>query len=92
MNDFVNELVVGLLKSPIIFIMVFIGVIYVIFYIYKKIKSISNIGELFNNSNNYNLAQNTCPKCGGALQIRNGKYGQFYGCSNYPRCKYTKKI
>ena len=22
------------------------------------------------------------------LLIRNGKYGPFYGCSNYPRCKY----
>ncbi|MBQ3942264.1 MAG: topoisomerase DNA-binding C4 zinc finger domain-containing protein, partial [Bacteroidales bacterium] len=22
---------------------------------------------------------------------RDGKYGKFYGCSNYPRCKYTTK-
>ncbi|WP_366246709.1 topoisomerase DNA-binding C4 zinc finger domain-containing protein [Dysgonomonas sp. 37-18] len=21
--------------------------------------------------------------------MRNGKFGQFKGCSNYPRCKYT---
>lgn len=28
---------------------------------------------------------NTCPKCGGELVIRNGKYGQFKGCSNYPQ-------
>lgn len=34
---------------------------------------------------------NKCPKCGGNLIIRNGKYGSFIGCSNYPRCKYTKK-
>ena len=33
-----------------------------------------------------------CPKCGGDLIIRNGKYGKFYGCSNYPSCKYTKKM
>lgn len=30
-----------------------------------------------------------CPKCGGNLTLRQGKYGKFYGCSNYPRCKYT---
>lgn len=30
-----------------------------------------------------------CPRCGGFLVKRNGKYGSFYGCSNYPRCKYT---
>lgn len=32
-----------------------------------------------------------CPKCGGELIKRNGQYGEFYGCSNYPKCKYIKK-
>lgn len=31
-----------------------------------------------------------CPKCGGNLIERNGKYGKFIGCSNYPKCRYTK--
>lgn len=31
-----------------------------------------------------------CPRCGGDLIIRKGKHGNFYGCSNYPKCKYTK--
>lgn len=35
------------------------------------------------------LNQGRCPKCGGELVLRHGKYGQFYGCSNYPKCKYT---
>ncbi len=30
-----------------------------------------------------------CPKCGGKLIERKGKYGAFYGCSNYPKCKFT---
>ena len=30
-----------------------------------------------------------CPRCGGKLVLRTGKYGSFYGCSNYPQCKYT---
>ena len=29
-----------------------------------------------------------CPRCGGDLVLREGKYGQFFGCSNYPKCKY----
>lgn len=33
---------------------------------------------------------NKCPKCGGKLVKRNSKYGEFIGCSNYPKCKYTK--
>lgn len=31
-----------------------------------------------------------CPQCGGKLLLRTGKYGNFYGCSNYPRCRYTR--
>jgi len=30
-----------------------------------------------------------CPKCGGHLVERHGKYGFFYGCSNYPKCRFT---
>ncbi len=30
-----------------------------------------------------------CPKCHSNLILRDGKYGQFYGCSRYPSCKYT---
>jgi len=33
-----------------------------------------------------------CPKCGSELIKRKGKYGDFYGCSNFPNCKYTEKI
>ena len=29
-----------------------------------------------------------CPRCGGTLVLRNGRYGRFYGCSNYPMCKF----
>lgn len=38
-----------------------------------------------------------CPWCGGKLVVRTAKKGQdvgkqFYGCSNYPKCKYTRSI
>ncbi|WP_084715719.1 topoisomerase DNA-binding C4 zinc finger domain-containing protein [Virgibacillus sp. SK37] len=23
---------------------------------------------------------------------RKGKYGLYYGCSNFPKCRYTKKV
>lgn len=32
-----------------------------------------------------------CPKCGGKLVERKGQYGEFYGCSNFPKCRYTLK-
>lgn len=33
-----------------------------------------------------------CPRCGGELRKRNGKFGEFFGCSNYPACRYTRNI
>lgn len=38
-----------------------------------------------------NLERGICPRCGGTLVKRSGKYGVFWGCSNYPACKFTKK-
>lgn len=32
-----------------------------------------------------------CPLCGSDLVIRDGRYGKFTACSNYPACKYIKK-
>lgn len=32
-----------------------------------------------------------CPECGGKLRERRGPYGKFWGCSNYPRCRYIRK-
>lgn len=32
-----------------------------------------------------------CELCGAPMVIVNGKYGEFYGCPNYPKCRFTKK-
>lgn len=36
------------------------------------------------------IDSNMCPECGYKLILRNGKNGQFVGCSAYPKCSYTK--
>lgn len=33
-----------------------------------------------------------CPECGGELVLKEGRYGKFVACGNYPKCKYTQKI
>ena len=42
------------------------------------------------------MAQSTgrsCPKCKtGELLLRKGKFGEFYGCSGFPTCKYTENV
>ena len=34
----------------------------------------------------------TCPLCGGELLFKEGRYGKFIACENFPECKYTKNI
>ena len=31
-----------------------------------------------------------CETCGAPLVLRTGRYGKFYACSTFPKCKYTK--
>lgn len=31
-----------------------------------------------------------CPRCGQALRKRSGRYGEFWGCSGFPECRYTE--
>ena len=37
------------------------------------------------------VLENSCPECGGKLSKRKGRYGEFFGCENYPMCRYTRK-
>ena len=54
--------------------------------------------QMSNNAHVQNIEQKrlerqetTCPECGGKLVLRNGIYGEFWGCSNYPKCHFTRK-
>ncbi|WBW96258.1 NERD domain-containing protein [Oceanirhabdus sp. W0125-5] len=40
---------------------------------------------------NEKVSKNICPKCGGELVKRKGKYGEFVGCSNFPGCRFVGK-
>lgn len=51
---------------------------------------VRNIREVQRDSDK-KISSGICPRCGGTLIRRNGKYGSFYGCSNYPNCKFTTK-
>jgi DNA topoisomerase-1 len=31
-----------------------------------------------------------CPRCGHELVLRNGRFGKFISCSNFPTCRYTE--
>lgn len=33
-----------------------------------------------------------CPKCHQPLQLRQGRFGAFWGCSTYPKCDFTEPV
>lgn len=39
-----------------------------------------------------NIEIRKCPQCGAPMTKRNGKNGQFWGCSAYPTCQYIENI
>jgi len=48
------------------------------------------ITPTLSNATSSSLNTSKCPECkSGIIRIRNGRYGPFRGCSNYPNCKYT---
>lgn len=53
----------------------------------SRAEHIANIEMMKNN-----IANNICPRCGSNLVLRHGKSGDFMGCSQYPHCRFTKKI
>jgi DNA topoisomerase-1 len=36
------------------------------------------------------LLDELCPKCGSKLAVKQGRFGEFTSCSNYPKCRYIK--
>jgi len=38
------------------------------------------------------LVGEDCPNCASPLVYKLGRFGKFIGCSNYPECKYIKKV
>ena len=75
-------------------------------FLYNEFDISERIYRMENNNENVNIdfeqirinntiqrqrSNNKCPMCGGNLVRRKGRYGKFLGCSNYPRCNYTRK-
>ena len=83
----------GLTKFQSLFflpIFIFAVVIIIIECIYYRLKK-SATNKINEKIASIKTNGGVCPLCGGKLIMRNGKYGRFIGCSNYPKCKYTEK-
>jgi restriction system protein len=61
----------------------------------KKLTTImqkNNCKKLADNIIDQTNESKICPICGGNLILKNGMYGAFWGCSNYPKCRFIRKI
>ena len=65
----------------------------------QEAEKLSHVNDIRRKQAEYENASEgmKCPRCGGTLVKRVTKRGEnqgreFLGCSNYPRCKYTKNI
>ncbi len=36
--------------------------------------------------------ESRCPECNGHVIIKHGKNGEFYGCENFPSCRFSAPI
>ncbi len=52
------------------------------------------LGKEMNTEKKKTLDSNvkTCPLCNLPLKKRNGRYGEFWGCTGFPICRYTENI
>ena len=55
----------------------------------KNTKTLNKDGSVKDNKK-ADIADFKCEACGSDMIIRKGKFGEFYACSNYPTCKFTK--
>ena len=55
----------------------------------KNTKTLNKDGSIMENKK-AEIADFKCELCGSDVVIRHGQYGEFYACSNYPKCKFTK--
>ena len=59
-------------------------------FYYPFIKDIEKANEIMYKDDPVKTGEK-CPICGADLIYKEGKNGQFIGCSNFPSCKYVKK-
>lgn len=57
-----------------------------------KPQRIQDCDNKANHSKGAAFASGRCPYCGGTLVERRSKYGIFWGCRNYPHCRFTSAV
>lgn len=54
-------------------------------------EQVATAAQMHKHSEERLSSQELCVRCGSQLVLRKGSRGEFYGCSNFPKCRYTKQ-
>lgn len=75
-------------KADGLIILLVVGVFYLLWAV------ISGLFSVFSSSNSAAQPNEEggilCPRCNSQMVLRNGRRGEFYGCSRFPRCRGTR--
>ncbi len=58
----------------------------------RKVDKTGADGEVVEQEEPEVIEGRVCPKDGGVLLIRKGRYGKFISCKNYPKCKFIENL
>jgi DNA topoisomerase-1 len=58
----------------------------------KYTRNLVNEQQVESESQTEIVADRSCPQCSAPLQIKQGRYGKFIGCSRYPECKHMEPL
>lgn len=56
----------------------------------SRITGVTGVTEESGGGASTDISIPSCPLCGGPMQLRSGKFGEFWGCLNYPDCRGTR--
>lgn len=56
----------------------------------KNTKPLEKAAEVTKTEKPEEKVEYKCEHCGSDMVVRHGRYGNFYACSKYPECKYTR--
>ena len=58
-------------------------------YIMSQVKGQAMVTKIQNENPKVNAAD-ICPRCGSGIVVKNGIRGKFIGCSQFPKCRYSR--
>ena len=58
----------------------------------RPLESADANGQSIDSPEILDMIKDPCPECSGKLVLKEGRFGKFVACENYPKCKFTKAI